>query len=217
LQEDDLTSMNPDILTRRHIAKIDFPAFYVDVFPSLDSARTFYSQLDALPPEQNKGKIVFHQTARMIWLADQIDEVARGRPAFQVLFYLIAAELVAKLTFDFEREGESKKYVRRFFAEICDDDTRNRLGGSFGLTWDEVVNLLYRVRCDVVHEGMYYGFQLRLEQDDFAQFVHVTDVSYTTTLTVQELRRMVLKGALSASRRLLESAKQSATAASHQP
>src|ERR1700687_5986872 len=107
-----------------HIANIDFPAFYSDVLPTVDAAKTFYSQLESLPPEKNAAKIVFHQAARMVWLADQIDEVARGRPAFQVLFYLTAAELVAKVMFDFKGEGDSKKHVQRFFAEICGDAVR---------------------------------------------------------------------------------------------
>ncbi len=208
--EDELE--DPSKPMRRHIAEIDFAAFYAEVFPSLDAAKAFYSELDLLPP----AKTVFHQVARMVWLADQIDEVARGRPAFQVLFYFIAAELVAKLRFQFKGEGESRKYVHRFFAEICDEGTRNRLSRSFcrlpygDLTSDEVVNLLYRIRSDVVHEGMYYCFELKLEEDNCAQVVHVDGVSFSTTLTIQELRRMILKGAVSASKVLLEDAKQSA-------
>ncbi len=203
---------------RRHIAEIDFPALYAEVFPSLDAAKAFYSEVDALPPGKNSAKIVFHQTARMIWLADQIDEVARGRPAFQVLFYLIAAELVAKLTFEFNGDGESKKYVRRFFAEICDDDARNKLASSFSrlpygeLSSDDVVNLLYGIRCDVVHEGMYYTFKLRLGQDDLPEMVHINGISFTTTLRVEELRQIILKGAVSACKMILTRAKQSASA-----
>lgn len=199
-----------------HIAHIDFPAFYEELFPNLEAAKDFYSKVDALPPEKNAAKIVLHQAARMVWLADQIDTVARGRPAFQILFYLIAAELVAKITFNFKGEGESKRYVRRFFSEICSDQARKRLGSSFNrtcgkaLTCEETVDFLYKIRCDVVHEGMYYTFQLRLPGDTSMQITHVNDLSLITDLTITELRHMILEGAVSASRGLLTTTSDSA-------
>ena len=199
-------------MSKLHIANIDFPAFYTEVFPNLEAAKSFYEQLEDLPPEKNAGKIVFHQAARMIWLADQIDEVARGRPAFQVMFYLTTAELVAKVRFDFNGEGESRKHVHRFFGELCSDATRTKLAKSFTrlrygeVPFTEVVDLLYDIRCDVVHRGMYYGFQLAMPGDDFPQMVHMNETSFTTNLTIPELRHMVLEGAVLASRKLLDAA-----------
>jgi hypothetical protein len=199
-------------MSKLHIADIDFPLFYAEVFPSFDAAKTFYKQPEDLPPEKNAGKIVFHQAARMVWLADQIDEVARGRPAFQVMFYMIAAELVAKITFHFEGEGESRKYVRRFFAEICCDAARARLAKSFSrtrsgpLSSQDAVDLLYNIRCDVAHEGKYSSFHLPLRGDAFAQLTVVGDESFVAHLTIQELRRMILEGAVLASQKLMNEA-----------
>lgn len=192
-----------------HIAYIDFPVLYAGVFGGIQAARSFYSKIEALPPEKNAPKIVFHQTARFVWLADQINEVARGRPAFQILFYLIAAELVAKITFDFKGEGESKKYVRRFFSELCSDNTRSGLGKSFcrtqsgPLSWEEAVDLLYKIRCDVVHEGNYASFHLPNTEDEFQQLTMVGNESFIVSMTIQQLRRMILEGAVLASEKLL--------------
>jgi len=202
-------STEADTMANKHIALIDFPSFYAEVFPDPDSAKDFYAKVSSLPPAQNAPMIVLHQTARMVWLADQVDEFARGRPAFQVLFYLIAAELVAKLTFGFKGEGESRKFVRKFFAEICDDEARSKLSSSFSrlpygsVTSEEVVNVLYDIRCDVVHKGMYYAFHLPDERDDTPQMVHIGDRGYIAGLTVRELRRMVVTGAVLASQNLL--------------
>jgi len=128
---------------------------------------------------------------------------------FQILFYLIAAELVAKITFDFKGEGESKKYVRKFFAELCSDNTRSSLGKSFSrtqsgpLSWQEVVDLLYKIRCDVVHEGNYASFHLPITGDEFQQLTTVGNESFIVSVTIQQLRRMILEGAVLASERLL--------------
>lgn len=62
----------------------------------------------------NTAKLVLHQAARMIWLADRMGEFARGRPALQILFFMITAEAVAKLVFGYEGEGESKRHVDLF-------------------------------------------------------------------------------------------------------
>ena len=143
----------------------------------------------------------------MVWLADQIDEVARGRPAFQVLLYLIAAELVAKIVAGFEGEGQSKAHVRKFFLEICSGTHRERLsqafqnpGGAY-LTLEAAIDLLYDVRCDVVHRGQYYEFSLR--RGDFPMLTSLQGVTRTTNISVDELRRIVLEGAVLAAKQLM--------------
>jgi hypothetical protein len=185
---------------------------YAEVFGDIEAARSFYSQIDLLPPEKNAAKIVFHQTARMVWLADQIDLVARGRPAFQILFYLIAAELVAKITFNFKGEGESRNYVRRFFFELCSENTRISIGKSFTtmrsgpLSCQQAVDLLYKIRCDIVHEGNYAAFHLPISEGEFPQLTTVGNESFLVSVTIQELRQMILEGAVLASTKLLNEA-----------
>ena len=44
-----------------------------------------------------------------------------------LLFYLIAAEAVAKIVFGFKGEGKSKRHVQRFFGEICLEKHRDLL------------------------------------------------------------------------------------------
>lgn len=144
----------------------------------------------------------------MLWLADRIDDVAAARPAFQVLFYLIAAELIAKITFNFLGQGRSPEFVHRFFAEICPEPARIRLATAFeelpsrrALTLPEVVSLLYWVRCDVAHMGDYYAFQLKMRDtapDECRELIHCRDKAFATDLEVIELKQMVLQGAVRA-------------------
>jgi hypothetical protein len=196
-------------LSNIHIAEIDFPAFYAQVFPSLEASRDFCARVDGLPPGRNTSKIVLHQAARMIWLADQVEKVANGRPAFQILFYFVAAELVAKITFGFEGEGESKKYVCRFFDELCSQEARERLGNAFyhipgmNLTHKQAVEFLYKIRCDVVHEGKYYAFHLPTAERAVPLLTQRGDTSLISIITIQEIRTIVLEGAVRASQKLM--------------
>jgi len=208
-----------------HIDDIDFVSLYRPVFRTLAECQEFCQHVESLPPP-SQPKIMLHQAGRMLWLADQIEGVAAGRPAFQILFYLVAGELVAKIVFNFRGEGESRKYVHRFFEEICSGD-RSRLANGFFelegrgrryLSCEEVVDVLYDVRCDVVHEGRYYDFNMRRtghpmrthrvlakRQPISSQSCSVPawPVNLRTELSASELREIVLRGVVTATRKLL--------------
>ena len=199
----------------RHIAEVDFPALYAPAFTSLDESTSFYDEISTLPLEKRDAKIIVHQAGRMVWLADRIDEVAHARPAFQVLFYLIAAELVAKIVARFEGEGQSKKHVQKFFSEICSPAHKERLsrafqnpGGAY-LSLETAVDFLYDVRCDVVHRGQYYEFSLR--RGRFSMLSSHQGVSRTTDISLDELRVIVLQGAVLGARKVIDAASESAT------
>ncbi len=153
--------------------------------------------------------IVMHQAARMIWLADRIEDVARGRPAVQILFFLIAAEAVAKLIAGFDGEGKSRQFVHKFFGELCSDDHRARLGRAIGdpgtfFSVSGTVNYLYDIRCSVVHEGRYFDVHLR---DHGTPTINVTKNgrSVVVYMSTAELRQIVLEGVVLSCERLLPS------------
>jgi len=69
-----------------HVAAIDFPAFYAEAAGGPDIARMFYESLSNAGSEVRlTAKLILHQAGRMVWLADRIDAVARGRPALQII------------------------------------------------------------------------------------------------------------------------------------
>ena len=183
-----------------HIADINFSEFFSSAFVSMDAARTFVEQVERLHGPA-PAKLALHQAARMLWLADRIDEVARGRPALQILFYLIAAEAVAKITSGFKGEGQSKAYVRKFFGEICSEEHRRGLRTAFTgsnmvgeTSWEQAVDILYGVRCDVVHEGRYFEFHLADEGDPSPMMSHWRDGYGVARLTLPQLRQIILEG-----------------------
>jgi len=195
-----------------HIADIDFPAFYASAFASADDSARFFSEVEALSlSDRQRVKPVLHQGARMLWLADRMDDVARGRPALQILFFLIAAEAVAKLVFNFNGEGESRRYVQRFFKEICGDTHRERLGRAFRLSdflsYETAVDFLYDVRCDVVHTGVYFMTSLLHAPGSTPVVTRWTRKGRTVhpiaNITATEIRQIVLEGALLGARILL--------------
>ena len=188
-----------------HIARINYAEFYCSAFTELSAAEEFVKRVEAVPRNRSLAKIVLHQAARMLWLADRIDEVASRRPALQILFYCVAAEATAKMVFGFNGEGQSKQYTQRFFEEVCESRQQNVLTSAFSrngsrLTLRQTVDLLYSVRCDVVHEGAYFEFSMREECD---MSTTVRGLAYTAHISTAELRQVVLEGALNGVRKLL--------------
>jgi hypothetical protein len=191
-----------------HIADIDFAEFYAPAFPSLAEAKTFYASVKSLDGPA-PAKIAVHQGARMLWLADRMDDVARGRSALQILFYLIAAEAVAKILYGFKGEGQSKKHVMVFFGDICSEKHRNLLSRAFSqtrsgfLTWERAVEILYDARCDVVHEGRYFEFNLRPPGSTFPELVALPPWDLEAHISSPDLRQVVLEGVVEGVQRLL--------------
>jgi hypothetical protein len=184
---------------------IDFEEFYRPLFPSGEESKWFSDRVEGAPDVQRPVKEVFHQAARLTWLGDRINEIAAGRPALQILFYLITAETIAKLTYKFEGRGRSREYVHAFFEKLCGRGDQLSLTGAFTeslsrrpLSLSEAVDLLYDVRCDVAHRGMYYVFTLPLDRQDYPELVNTGDMTVETMFTLGALRQIVLRGAIRA-------------------
>lgn len=181
---------NADGFERLHVANIDFPEFYASVLGGLDAARTFYDSLSGSGVEAKRtAKVILNQAARMVWLADRIQEVSRGRPALPITFFIIAAEAVAKLADGFEDEGQSRHYVRQFFSVFCTKEQRARAHRALEraaplppTSPDAIADYLYSIRCDVVHQGRYF------------------EMTVPSDLCVAEVRAIVLEGAAKAAR-----------------
>jgi hypothetical protein len=187
----------------QHIADIDFGEFYRPLFSGEAGSTAFSSRVENAPDSQRPVKEVFHQAARLVWLGDRINEVAAGRPALQILFYLIATETIAKLIYKFEGRGQSREYVHAFFEKLSATKEQAVLSNSFWqsvprhrLSLRETVDLLYDVRCDVAHRGMYYVFKLPLGHQDYPELVCLGDRTVETTLNLYSLREMILGGAI---------------------
>ena len=185
----------------KHVARIDYVDFFLPAFQNYEEARQFVGSVEA---SDDRVRQVLHQAARMIWLGDRLDEVAKGRPALQVLFYIIAAEAIAKIIDSFDGEGQSRAYVKKYFEEICTGEHKQKLQKAFtrvpitGADWtlENTIDFLYDVRCDVVHEGKY--FEMTLKDHKVSMLTSWKDEMITAHITLEELRQIILEGAVNA-------------------
>jgi len=176
--------------------------FYVPFFGSREEAALFVERFERLTLEDSHhpAKIMMHQTQRLVSLAGDLPQIRPQRESLQLLFLLICAEHVSKLHDNFDEEGQSRAYTRRFFEELLPEEYRDSLRRGFisidgePLTVGEIVDLLYNVRCDVVHEGNYWGFHFADGQIPMLN----TDPDVIVNIMFQDLKAIVVHGCIEA-------------------
>ena len=105
-----------------------------------------------------------HQAQRLVSIHDDLPRIRPQRESLQLIFLITCSEHIAKLHAGFTDEGKSRAYVQEFFDKFVSDADQDALKSGFShynrrpMELKEIVDLLYGVRCDVVHEGKYWNF-----------------------------------------------------------
>jgi len=179
--------------------------FYSPHFPDEEETRAFVEACEQLVAPDNAAKIIMHQAQRLISIADDLPQIRRYQEALQLLFLIMCAENIAKLHDGFDDEGRSKAYVLKFFSDFLSDVDKRALGSGFAdhtahtlpsLGFDRAIELLYNLRCDVVHEGNYADFAF---QGGGVSMMN-TDPDVIAHLSFREVRDIVVRGCINAVR-----------------
>lgn len=176
--------------------------FYGPFFPSEEEARRFVDSCEQLVPPNNVAKIMMHQGQRLVSLADDFGILRPHHEALQILPLMMCAENISKLHAGFEEEGQSRAHARRFFERFLTDADKNTL--THGFTHNgppetpyelgEVIDLMYGIRCDVVHEGKYWGFAFH---DGDTPMLN-TEPDVTSYITYGEFRSVIVRSCVRA-------------------
>lgn len=184
--------------------------FYQPYFDSEKELVAFVEQCESLTleDENHRAKIMMHQGQRLSTISGAMEDISAGRDPLKLLFLLIAAENISKLHLSTDEEGRSKFHVKRFFQTFCCAQAKRNLIDKIEVikkpqNLDIVVSALYAIRCDVVHEGHYWGFDFAtdarpsvLSSKDGSQLLRVR-------LTFTEFQEIVVNGVISAVRDIL--------------
>lgn len=147
--------------------------FYSPYFSSSGDLKDFISECESLnlDDKRHRAKLMMHQGQRLISLANNSECMDIERDPLKLLFLLIAVEAVSKLHDNFTKSGCSKQYVLSFFEKFTTDDEKDFIRNNIEIcrkedtTLEDIIKILYSIRCDVVHEGKYWSF-------DFASKEH---------------------------------------------
>lgn len=146
---------------------------------------------------------MMHQCQRLVSIADDLPTIRRNVESLQVMFLMTCVEHIAKLHDRYVGEGQSRAYVQRFFDSFVTGGERRTMEIAFTDDTDHLmrpldlrraVDVLYDVRCDVVHEGNYWGFNFH--DGRMPMLNNAPDV--TANITLAQLRNLVVRGCISA-------------------
>ena len=179
-------------------------SFYCPHFVSRTEAEGFIRACEKLQPSapNHIAKIMMHQTQRLVSIVDGLPKFRPHQEPLQVLFLVMCAENIAKLHDGFSEEGKSRYYVQKFFEKFLSNPDKDTLSHGFKVNVDplpsigfnKAVDLLYDIRCDVVHEGNYTDFAFH---DGHMAMVNTTP-NVIAEIQFVQVRDIVVRGCINA-------------------
>lgn len=179
-------------------------SFYLPYFASKKEAEDFVQACEnlQLSVPNHVAKIMIHQTQRLVSIADDLPQLRPHMEPLQVLFLVMCSENIAKLHDGFSGEGKSRHYVQHFFHKFLSQSDKDALSYGFKINADllppigfgKAVDLLYDIRCDVVHEGNYTDFAF---QDGHIPMVN-TAPEIIAEIQLVQIRDIVVRGCINA-------------------
>ena len=179
--------------------------FYAPFFNNLDEANQFISSCEPLSPSGNVAKVMMHQCQRLITLSDDLKNIRPYDDQLNVLILIMCSENIAKLHDNYHGESHSWKFVKKFFTEFVSENDKNQLKNGIEnnkdnwhrpLSYDDVIDMLYKIRCDVVHEGNYSSFYFYDGKNHMLVFAGKYVV--TPTISLNNFRGIIIRGCINA-------------------
>jgi hypothetical protein len=192
-------SVDPD-----HVAVLDCAKYHGKVL-EIENLPNVLTEI-LKDPQENRASTIIKTSARLSWISDKTNLFAAGRDIFSFNYFAIIAESSAKLCFNYNGKGKSKFYCNRFFNELLPNKTSNYLIDEFiidtaigkNISNQKLADLIYSLRCDLAHEGKYYHFYLKDNESQVPLAGTYRDEMFTIRLTLNELKKVILLGALNA-------------------
>ncbi len=146
--------------------------FFRPYFRDPEEATAFVDRCEAInrdyrPPElldDSTPKIMMHQTVRLISMGDRVRDSAGGGDSMTVFFLVLCMEAVQKNCDHVKSMRNPDAAVRRFLnLWLAPEDVVALRSGFLNLQGNPmklnaIASLLYGIRCDVAHEGIYWRF-----------------------------------------------------------
>lgn len=169
--------------------------------------------------KNDKTNRMINQICWLIDIADNLSKIKERSTALQVIFLMTVMECIAKIRLDEEEANEIGSFdaVKEFLKFISEEDKeyikikfqRQIEEEPYDKEFDyqDIIKILYNVRNDVLHEGVFYDFSLATEKDkqedasrqNFGNLGNKQNkeiICLSVKLTYKELRDIVVKTAI---------------------
>jgi hypothetical protein len=183
--------------------------FYRPYFCKRSDLQQFVQACEDLEVEdpRHRAKIMMHQGMRLLSVADRMEIVEAGYEPLKLLFLLICAENISKLNVSTKQSNNSKYHVRNFFCKFCSVTDQEAIRKKIEIcqkqsSLKDRIDILYKIRCDVVHEGHYWGFQFATDEHP-SVFTGFKEQVLRVRMKYEEFRDIVARGVIAATSEVL--------------
>jgi len=189
---------------------IEWLDFYRPYFTESSDLEQFVQVCESLEVHdpRHRAKIMMHQGRRLLSVADRMEIVEPGYEPLKLLFLLICAENISKLNVSTEELGQSRYHVRRFFCKFCSPSDKQAILENIEIcqknsSFEDLIDILYDVRCDVVHEGHYWGFNFATDEHPSMLTGANAEQVLRVRMKYEEFRDIVARGVVAATSEVL--------------
>jgi len=198
-------------LNERRTALVDkWLEFYRPYFTESSDLEQFVQACEGLEVHdpRHRAKIMMHQGRRLLSIADRMEIVEPGYEPLKLLFLLICAENISKLNVSTKESNKSKYHVKRFFCKFCSPSDKQEIVKNIEIcqkhsTFEGLIEILYDVRCDVVHEGHYWGFNFATDEHPSMLTGANAEQVLRVHIKYEKFRDIVARGVIAATSEVL--------------
>lgn len=179
--------------------------FYNPYFKNHSDAKKFVESCEIQTHPNNIAKVMMHQVQRLVSLSDDMQKIRPNDDPLKILILIMCVENIAKLHDGYTGESKSWHYVEKFFEDFLSNDDKDLLSNGFvdnndkwlrPLSFEDVIKMLYKIRCDVVHKGNYLDFSFYDGKTEMLEIANKYVVMPHVTL--QDIRGIIIRGCIKA-------------------
>lgn len=191
--------------------------FYVEFFSNSEDAKRFIQE-KLIHKENNIPRRMINSIERLITLADDMENIRKGRVCLKIFFFIVCIETLYKLNDQNKIKRKINMVIDFFNNYISEADKkyillnvrRSLADSKYDLYYDfeesidiEIfARIIYQIRNEFAHEGVYWNFTFA--HDEITMMNHMTvkekenehkeERIYDISLKYNEFREICAKG-----------------------
>lgn len=190
--------------------------FYKPYFSSEEETKSFVLACET--HKEPSFKRALHQLQRHMNLANEMENIQKGKDTFQVFFWIVAIEAIFKASTEYSKK-QKVEIVRDFFKLYISQENQSTLISSIRknedpvehTTIEMVADMFNTVRNMFAHEGIYWMFTFPAKRGEctinylpkertsfFSTYTMGPENmdAYSLSITKKEVQDIIIKGAI---------------------
>ncbi|SOC16301.1 hypothetical protein [Pseudobutyrivibrio ruminis] len=169
------------------LAEAELKSFYLPYFKNENELQTFLDTVYEMDFDDRIPRQMIYQIQRFVTLSQRIEEIYPPRTGLRLLFLRIAMESLCTLD---KRTTKNNPLFYSLFVDCFSEAANNYILGNFeltacyyasndmaighsDLTMSDILTIIKFIRNQVVHDGVFWDFQMFNDNIEIPLFTHI--------------------------------------------